>query len=270
MHRQIESLWETDFGNAMSVLDVPSSREDRIVFKLMKQSVKQEDKHYILPLPWRPNVILPCDNRDVAERRLASLKKRFLNDKALHQKYTNVMELYLKKGHARKIPLHEVNTNATKWYLPHHPVLNPQKPSKLRVVFDCAAKSKGVSLNDALMQGPDLVNSLIGVLIRFRKEQVAITADIESMFHQVRVDPLHCHALRFLWWPQGDLSAPPDVHQMMVHLFGATSSPSCVAFSLRQTAHDYGSEFDPDISNVVHHNFMWMIVCVLSRLYKKA
>ena len=42
---------------------------------------------------------------------------------------------------------------------------------------------------------------------------------------------------------------------MMVHLFGATSSPSCAAFSLRQTAHDYGSEFDPDISNVVHHNF---------------
>ena len=105
------------------------------------------------------------------------------------------------------------------------------------------------------MQGPDLVNSLIGVLIRFRKEQVAITADIESMFHQVRVDPLHCHALRFLWWPQGNLLAPPEVHQMMVHLFGATSSPSCAAFSLRQTAHDYGSEFDPDISNVVHHNF---------------
>ena len=165
------------------------------------------------------------------------------------------MELYLKKGHARKIPLDEVNTYATKWYLPHHPVLNPQKPSKLRVVFDCAAKSKGVSLNDALMQGPDLVNSLIGVLIRFRKEQVAITADIESMFHQVRVDPLHCHALRFLWWPQGDLSAPPEVHQMMVHLFGSSSSPSCAAFSLRQTAHDYESEFDPDISNVVHHNF---------------
>ena len=42
---------------------------------------------------------------------------------------------------------------------------------------------------------------------------------------------------------------------MTVHLFGATSSPSCAAFSLRQTAHDYGSEFDPDISNVVYHNF---------------
>ena len=66
MHRQIESLWENNFGNATSVLDLPS-REDRIVFNLMKQSVKQEGKHYILPLLWRPNVILPCNNRGVAE-----------------------------------------------------------------------------------------------------------------------------------------------------------------------------------------------------------
>ena len=76
VHRKIESLLEIDFGNATSVLDVPS-REHRIVFNLMKQSVKQEGKHYILPLPWRPNVVLPCDNRGVSERRLACLKRRF-------------------------------------------------------------------------------------------------------------------------------------------------------------------------------------------------
>ena len=175
------------------------------------------------------------------------------------------MELYLKKGHAQKIPLDEFNTNATKWYLPHHPVLNPRKPSKLLVVFDCAAKSKSVSLNYALMQGRDLIKSLVGVRIRFRKEQVAITADIEFMFHHVCVHPSHCHALRFLWWSQGDLSAPYEVHQMMVHLFGATSSQSCAAFSLRQTAHDYGSEFDPDISNAVHHNFC--VCCIFKYIY---
>ena len=57
VHYQIESFWVTDFGNATSVLNVPS-REDRIIFNLMEQSVKQEGKHYILPLPWRPNVVL--------------------------------------------------------------------------------------------------------------------------------------------------------------------------------------------------------------------
>lgn len=82
------------------------------------------------------------------------------------------------------------------WYLPHHPIFHPRKPGKVRVVFDCAAKFLGVSLNDMLLQGPDLNNNLIGVLMGFREEPVAVVADIESMSHQVRVDPEDCDALR--------------------------------------------------------------------------
>ena len=75
-------------------------------------------------------------------------------------------------------------------------VFHPQKPGKVRVVLDCAAKFKGTSLND---QGPDLKNGLIGVIIRFRQEPVAMVADVGGMFHQVRVTPDDCNALRFLW-----------------------------------------------------------------------
>nr|XP_027231842.1 uncharacterized protein LOC113823416 [Penaeus vannamei] len=71
------------------------------------------------------------------------------------------------------------------WYLPHHPVLNPKKPEKCRIVFDCAAKYGGSSLNDHVHQGPDLTNGLVGVLLRFRQGAVGFMADIESMFHQV-------------------------------------------------------------------------------------
>ena len=53
------------------------------------------------------------------------------------------------------------------------------KPGKTRVVFDCAAKHKGTSLNDQLLTGPDLTNSIVGVPMRFREEQVALSADIE-------------------------------------------------------------------------------------------
>ncbi|PFX17886.1 hypothetical protein AWC38_SpisGene17772 [Stylophora pistillata] len=66
-------------------------------------------------------------------------------------------------------------------------VLN--KPGKTRAVFDCAAKHKGTSLNDQLLTGPDLTNSIVGVLMRSREEQVALSADIECMLHQVRVVP---------------------------------------------------------------------------------
>jgi hypothetical protein len=56
---------------------------------------------------------------------------------------------------------------------------------------------------------------------------VALMADIESMFHQVRVTSNDYDALRFIWWPQNDLNVEPQEFRMLVHLFGATSSPSC-------------------------------------------
>jgi len=108
-----------------------------------------------------------------------------------------------------------------------------------RVVFDCGATSfKGTSLNDQFLSGPDQTSSLIGVLLRFRKEQVAVIADVKGMFHQVRVKLTDTESLRFLWWPDGDLNSSPEDYQMLVQIFGATSSPSVCSFALRTAALD--------------------------------
>ena len=121
------------------------------------------------------------------------------------------------------------------------------KTGKTRVAFDCAAKRRGTSLNDQLLTGPDLNNSIVGVLTRFREEQVALSADIDCMFHQVRVPPADQDAFRFLWWPDGNLSDESVDHRMEVHLFGATSSPSCSNFALRRTSDDTKGEFRDEV-----------------------
>ena len=113
----------------------------------------------------------------------------------------------------------------------------------------------GTSLNDQLMQGPDLNNNLVGVLMRFRQEKFAIIADIESIFHQARVDPRDRDALRFLWWPSGELHSTPAEYKMAVHVFGATSSPSCACFYLLRTAEDNKDTFPNEIVNTVKTNF---------------
>lgn len=160
------------------------------------------------------------------------------------------------KGHARKVP-HELNGAVERplRYLPHHPVFQDQKPGKVRVVFDCAAGSGGISLNDQLLQGADLTNNLTGVLLRFRKESIALMADMEQMFHQVRVAPDHCHALRFLRWENRNLSQDPIDHQMLVPSFGATSSTCCASFILKKTANVYKSEYDVQAIDTVNRKF---------------
>lgn len=80
-------------------------------------------------------------------------------------------------------------------------------------------------------------------------------ADIEKMFHQVSVKPEDREALRFLWWPEGDLTKDPVEYQMTVHLFGATSSPSCCSYALKKTAEDNQREFSKDVVDTVSRDF---------------
>jgi hypothetical protein len=184
------------------------------------------------------------------------LKKRLTKDSDLFQKYSAFMQDLLRKGYASKTSEEERNRQSnTTWYLPHHPVFHPQKPDKVCVVFDCAAECVGTSLNKELLHGPELTNSLVGVLTRFRQGPVAMMADVEAMFHQVRVRPEDCDALRFLWRPENDLNREPEEYQMLVHLFGGVSSPTCAKFALRRTADDNAKEFDSEIINTVKRNF---------------
>ena len=134
----------------------------------------------------------------------------------------------------------------------HHSHLHPK--GKIGVVFDAAAKFHGTSLNDQLLQGPDYINNLAGVLMRFRQEEVVLVTDREQMFHQVRVPVEDCYALRFLWW-SGDLNDEPAEYQMLVHIFGATSSPCCSNKALRQTADEHEDKYDSEAAETVRRNF---------------
>ena len=123
------------------------------------------------------------------------------------------------------------------------------------MVFDCSARYNNTSLNDQLLQGPDLANSLVGVLLRFRQDHVAFIADIEAMFHQVCVPRAQCDFLRFLWFPNNDLSLDAEEYQMTVHLFGAKSSPSVCNYALQKTARDNYDQIGPNVAKTILQDF---------------
>ena len=113
------------------------------------------------------------------------------------------------------------------------------------------------------------MNSLIWILMRFQKNHIALVGDIEAMFHQVFVKSEHANALCFLWWPNGCLEETPVSYQMLVHIFGAKSSPSCTNFCLRQTALDFVHLYDPTILEIVCNNF-YVDDCLFSVLSVEA
>ena len=255
LNQQLERLWKTDFENSEVETRVSASVEDKRALEVMERTLKMVDGHYQVALPWRYYPPYLPNNRVVAERRGLLLKKRLLRDEAMREKYKATMTDYIEKGHAERIPEEELELNDRPvWYLPHHPVTHPLKPDKVRVVYDCAAKYGGTSLNQQLLPGPDQTNQLIGVLSRFRQETVGVVADIEGMFHQVLVEPKDCDVLRFLWWPNGDLSREMEEYRMVKHLFGATSSPSIANFCLQKTAELHGREFEADTVETVKRN----------------
>ena len=236
LFRRVENFWSTEKIGLEDKVHRLVSVEDRRAESILQRTTRMTEGHYKTGLLWKnDNPQLP-NNRKVAELRLSSLKRKFQKDPELKSKYRRTMQDYIDRGYARKLSKLEGETTSSKTnYLPHHAVLNPNKPGKVRVVFDAAAKHEGTSLNQNLLQGPDMTCNLVGVLSRFRQDRRALMADI--MFHQVKVGPEDQDAFRFLWW-SSDAGKPPDEYIMTVHVFGATDSPCCANYSLKRTAED--------------------------------
>ena len=256
LHKQVQQFWSTESFGVSVNLHKPTSVEDVKASNLLETSTRVSEGHYEVPMLWRhPDCSLP-NNRRMAEKRFASLSYKLKSDSGLQDKYQAVVNGYVADGYARKLTLEEEHNPTKKtWYLPHHGVVNPRKPDKLRVVFDAAAELDGISLNNQLMSGPDLTNSLFLVLQRFRMRQIALVADIQQMFHQVRLPETDSNALRFLWKPDLSKPGPPEVYKMQVHIFGATDSPCCVNYALQQAAMDTVNDEELQAKQTVLENF---------------
>lgn len=255
MEEMLMQQYNHDFNERSSEEKAEMSVEDKRFIKIAKQSIKLKNGHYTLDLPFRKDDTVLPNNYQVAEQRLQSLKRKFKRNEKFKTDYTEFLTEVINKGYAEVVPQQELERSDGKlWYIPHHGVYHPKKQT-IRVVFDCAATFQGKSLNSELLQGPDLTSTLFDVLTRFRQESVAVMTDIKAMFHQVRVSRSDVDFLRFLWWPSGDVSMPAVEHRMMVHLFGAVSSPSCANFALRQTAKDNKDCFRTEVTNTVENNF---------------
>ncbi|XP_061170566.1 uncharacterized protein LOC133179906 [Saccostrea echinata] len=227
------------------------SVEDRQFLEIMgKEFKKTPDGHWEAPLPFKESRSPLPNNREEALKRARILQKNLQRDPVKRDHFRTFMTKLLHNGHAEVAP--PLDTEQECWYLPLFGVYHPRKRDQVRVVFDSSANYKGISLNAVLMSGPVLMNSLVGVLHHFRKEPVAVMADIQQMFYGFFVTENHRDFLRFFWHQDHDPQKDLVEYRMCVHVFGNSPSPAVATYGLRRCV---AQSEDPEVREFVNNQF---------------
>ncbi|KAK3086675.1 hypothetical protein FSP39_021786 [Pinctada imbricata] len=245
------NIKEPDIFVKTSYDNLPSlSVEDRKFLSDMDSGIhKGEDGCWCLPLPFKENRRRLPNNRPQAIRRANLLTASLKKNPAKRDHVVEFMDKLFKNGHAELAPA--LKEGEEHWFLPLFAVYHPKKPGSVRCVFDSSAKCEGVSLNDILLTGPDLLNSLLGILMRFRLHSVAVSADVEQMFYRFSVPSEHRNFLRFMWHKENDIDQNLVEYRMKRHVFGNSPSPAVANFGMCKTV----EEAALDVRQFVEENF---------------
>ena len=219
-----------------------------------KASIQHDGTRYSVSIPWKSAQGDLPDNHVMAKRRLENTEKRLNKDPEVSAAYKEVIKKYEEKQYIRKVPKTEPPPQSV-WYLPHFPVLRPDKTTtKTRLVFDASAKFQGKSLNDVIHQGPKLINDLPAVLLRFRKHPVALMCDIQEMYLQIEMKPEDRPYHRFLWRDMQERE--PDVYEFNRLVFGVNSSPYLAQFVSRCHAEKHRESFPLAAETILRSTYM--------------
>ena len=168
---QIKTWYELESYGAFKQVDARSAADKRAL-SILKTETVHDGERYTVPMLWSDNDVSLPNNYYSSLAQLKSLEKRLDRDPLLREKYTETIREDISKGYVITVNPHDPSSRAEReWYLPHHPVLNPNKPGKVRRVLNGASKFHGTSLNRSLLVGPDLLQNLIFVLLRFRQHK---------------------------------------------------------------------------------------------------
>ena len=229
--------------------------EEREYKQIEEGLIFNESKsRWIARYPCKKDLSELVDNKAAALGALYSLERRLEKNNEHAQLYKSQMDDMLNRKACRLLSNEEVKTyTGPKYYIAHHEVIKKEsKSTPCRIVFNSSAKFKGQSLNDCYVKGPSMLSDLLGLLLRFCQEEVAIVGDISKMYHSIEITYIDQMTHRFLWRCL-DKTRKPEVFVMNVVNFGDRPSGSIAMAALRKTAKMSMREF-PEASKAIQNN----------------
>lgn len=233
--------WEEAMDNRKADL----TAEERQVEKYFLEShYRDREGRYVVFIPLKEGAELG-DSRAIALRRFHQLERRLQGNPSLREAYIRAMR---EEEDAGYIQIADRPPKGMVYYIPHHPVLR-----KFRIVDDASCKTtNGKSLNDVQMTGPKLQFDLNDQIMRFRRQEIAFTADVKKMFKQVRIDPSQWDLMRIFW--RESPQHPLKEYWRTTVIFGMASSAYNACRAMIQCARDNAAQF-PEAARAIEDSF---------------
>ena len=241
LRQSLDRIFYHDFA-IVSEEELGDSKEHKEAIDQLAKSIRFDEKvgKYFVGLPWKipreevTKLFKTINSRETAMRRLRSMIPRLVRDPARKERVFAEMKKFVDTGVAVEIDSINDDSSATKprWYLPIHVV---EKRGKTRVCHDARASTGGYCLNDFLLGGPNIINSLAEILMNARKWKYVLMNDIRAFFHQVRVDERDVDVFRFPWFADETMRFA-ILLAFLAHIFGSGASSIVTAYVLRHHA----------------------------------
>ena len=128
---QIKSWYELESYGAFKQVDARSAA-DKHALSILNSETVHNGERYIVPMLWiDSNVSLP-NNYYSSLAQFKSLERRLSKDPELRERYAETIREDIRKGYVVTVEPHDPRKRSDReWYLPHHPVVNPNKPGKV-------------------------------------------------------------------------------------------------------------------------------------------
>ncbi|XP_045491084.1 uncharacterized protein LOC123690968 [Colias croceus] len=237
IHKMLTKFWELEELPQKTV----RSQNDIACEKhfLNTTTTRLESGRFCVKLPLKDSPDCLGDSYSQTKKRFLNLEKRFRRNKELKRKYVEFIREYADMGHLSESPTPIPNPS---YFLCHHAVIKENSEStKLRVVFDGSAPTtSGFSVNDILMVGPNVQDSLFSILVRARQHKFILTGDIAKMYRQVQIESSGQNLQLILW--REDESQPIKTLRLSTVTYGTASASYLSTRCLWQVGQECGDE----------------------------
>ena len=138
-------------------------------------------------------------NRSTAVNIASKLWNSLKKDNLL-EAYNTEIRKYIDRGTFLVLTKQEMDDYAgPAQYITHHGVLKDSVSTPLRVVTNSSFKNGKYSLNDLLPKGPNSLNDMLEVTVRFRAYEKVFGYDLSKAYNTMRTTLVERHLRRFIW-----------------------------------------------------------------------